>query len=218
MDNLLILVIIAVVVIFVLLVVAVVFLLRPQEDNQAGGKSRQVNKGWQELARRTSLKFTPPDRSSEGANVRGYYKGYPITMRLRLRTALGRDTQTIVTYTRIEVGMKNEARIYARMYKKGAFKQTDRAFGVPNVTFGIPELDNRFDVKSSPAEFIPRVIANRKQIYQLLLTVHTDHNVGIEVEGDRLVFEEQGVETSPDYLHPILDLLVEFAQAVEQGK
>lgn len=213
MDNLLILAIIAVIVILIL-VVAALLLLRPQED----GQSKQVNKGWQELAQRTSLKYTPPDRSSEGANVRGYYKGYPITLRLRLRTALGRDTQTIVTYTRIEVGMKNEARIYARMYKKGAFKQTDRAFGVPNVTFGIPELDNRFDVKSSPAEFIPRVISSRKQIYQLLLTVHTEHNVGIEVEGDRLVFEEQGVETSPDYLQVILDMLIEFAQAVEQGK
>jgi len=213
MNNLVILVIISVAVIFILIVSAV-FLLSPQEDSQ----SKQVTKGWQELARRTSLRYTPPDQSSEGANVRGYYKGYPITLRLRLRTALGRDTQTIVTYTRIEVGMKNQARIYARMYKKGAFKQTDRAFGVPNVTFGIPELDNRFDVKSSPAEFIPRVISSRKQIYQLLLIVHTELNVGIEIEGDGLVFEEQGVATSPDYLQPILDLLVEFAQAVEQGK
>jgi hypothetical protein len=217
MDNLLIYAIIAVVVILIL-IVAALLILRPQEDGQAASKSKQVNKGWQELARRTSLKYTPPDRSSEGANVRGYYQGYPVTLRLRLRTALGRDTQTIVTYTRIELGMKNQARIYARMYRKGAFKQTDRAFGVPNVIFGIPELDNRFDVKSSPAEFIPRAIANRKQIYQLLLAVHTEHNVGIEIEGDGLVFEEQGVEASPDYLQPILDLLVEFAQAVEQGK
>ncbi len=217
MDNLLIWAVVIVVLVLILIVVALL-LLRPHEDDQAGSKSKQVSKGWQELARRTSLKYTPPDRSADGANVRGSYRGYPITLRLRLRTAMGRDTQTIVTYTRVEVGMRNQSRIYARMFKKGAFKQTDRAFGVPNVTFGIAELDNRFDVKSSPAEFIPRVISNHKQIYQLLLAVHTEHNVGIEVEGDTLIFEEQGIQASPDYLQTILDLLIEFAQAVEQGK
>jgi hypothetical protein len=214
MDSLLIGAIVAIAVILVLIIV-ILLLLRPQ----AGEGIRHLAAGWQELAQRLSLKYYPsPERSSEGASVRGHYQGYPITLRLRQRTAIGRDTQTIIPYTRIEVGIKNQARIYARLYKKGAFKHTDRAFGVPNVTFGSAELDNRFDVKSNPAEFVPRVVSNRRQLHQQLLAVRTEHNVGIEIEADTLVFEQQGVETSPDYLQTILDLLIEFAQAVEQGK
>jgi hypothetical protein len=199
----------------VVLIVIVLILSRSQGDTD----TRHLAAGWQELARRLSLKYyPPPERSSEGASVRGHYQGYPITLRLRQRTAIGRDNQTIIPYTRIEVGIKNQARIYARLYKKGAFKHTDRAFGVPNVTFGSAELDNRFDVKSNPAEFVPRAISNRRQLYQQLLAVRTEHNVGIEIEGETLVFEQQGIETSPDYLQTIMDLLIEFAQAVEQGQ
>lgn len=213
MDNLSIWVI-AVVAAIIVLITLVLILSR----SQGGDEIRQMAKGWQELARRLSLKYASPDRSPDSVNVRGHYQGYPISLRLRRRTAIGRDSQTIVTYTRIEVGIKNQARIYARLYKKGAFKHTDKAFGVPNVTFGSAELDNRFDVKSSPAEFVPKAISSRRQLYQRLLAIHTEHNVGIELEGDVLVFEQQGIEASPDYLQTILDLLVEFAQAVEQGK
>jgi hypothetical protein len=209
---------VAAVIVAILILIVIILLFQPQGSSQTQSKQpKQIKQGWQELARRTSLAYTPPSQSSDTASVRGSYHGYPVALRLRVRTALGRDTQTSVMYTRIEVGLKNQRRIYARLYKKGAFKHTDRAFGVPNVTFGITELDQRFDVKSSPAEFISRLSSSRKQLCQHLLLVHTEHNVGIEVEGDTLVFEQQGIETSPDYLLAILDLLVEFVEAVEQG-
>ncbi|MBN1430492.1 MAG: hypothetical protein JXB07_19130 [Anaerolineae bacterium] len=213
MENFVIWAILAVVVVL-LVIVVILILLQPAGGNEA----RQLKQGWSELARRTSMRFTPPGQTIDTASVRGYYRGYPMTLRLRLRTALGRDTQTIITYTRVEVSVKNQRRIYARLYKKGAFKHTDRAFGVPNVTFGIAELDKRFEVKSSPAEFVPRLIAARKQILQHLLMVRTEHNVGVEMEGDAMIFEQQGIETSPDYLSTILDLLAEFADAVEHGE
>ncbi|MBN1313338.1 MAG: hypothetical protein JXB30_18170 [Anaerolineae bacterium] len=202
-------------VVAVLLLIAIILIL---SQPASGNEARQIKKGWQELARRASLRFIPPDKSLDAASVKGYYRGYYMTLRLRLRTALRRDTQTTITYTRIEMSLKNERRVYARLYKKGAFKHTDRAFGVPNVVFGVAELDNRFEVKSSPAEFIPGLLSSRKELYQNLLKVRTEQNVGIEVEGDVLVFEQQGIVTSPDYLLTIMDLLAEFAQAVEHGE
>ena len=212
MGNFLIWALIAVVAV---LLVIVIVLIGSQPTG--GNEAKQIKQGWQEFARRASLRFTPPGQSPDTASVRGYYRGYPVTLRLRQRTALGRDSQTIVIYTRMEMSLKNDRRVYARLYKRGAFKHTDRAFGVPNVTFGIAELDQRFEVKSSPAEFVPTLISSRKQIYQNLLRVHTEHNVGVEVEGDAMVFEEQGVETSPEYLMTIMDLLTEIADAVEHG-
>jgi hypothetical protein len=175
---------------------------------------RQIKvRPWSELAARTGL----------ACHVRGMFLGSSVyvngTYRERkLNLYTTRQGKGQVQSTRIELGISNPTGASLRM--RGPFKRKETFDKVTSNLFATTEArqfgqDQSFFVRSRPIHLATALHANRP-LWDSLLDLQALTN--IELDENRLLFEQLGVLTDVDQLHRLCDLLSDIADTLEQRR
>jgi hypothetical protein len=174
-----------------------------------------TEKTWGELAGRTGLTFrTTGVWFGYFSHLAGIYRSYPLTLYIHERGRLQ------VPSTRIELTLKNPAQVYLRLcgpYESDGMdlNSLSNFFEAKKYQIG----DCAFFIKSKPENLAPALFAplhaRQKPLRDQFLRLKYDIN--IEVEGAKLYFDQVGVLNQADYLHYLLDLVCDLAEAIERA-
>jgi hypothetical protein len=173
-----------------------------------------TEKSWSELAGRTGLTFrTTGVLFGYFSHLTGVYRNYPLTLYIHERGRLQAPS------TRIELTLKNPAQVYLRL--RGPYEPEALEAESISSFFEAKEYqigDCAFFVKSKP-ETLARTLfaplnARQKPLRDQFLRLRYDIN--IEVEGAKLYFDQIGVLNQTAYLHYLLDLVCDLAEAIER--
>jgi hypothetical protein len=166
---------------------------------------------WGALAQQTGLECTV--RSvlfSTTVSVSGSYRGYPITM------YTPRQGKGQIISTRIELTVPNRSRATLRM--RGPFQGKQVAIDkVTRDLFATVDArqfgdDRRFFMRSQPMHLATTLLAS--PLWQRLLALQTLSN--IELENQRLSFEQLGLLYDVEHLRQLLDVLCDMADLMQQ--
>ena len=172
-----------------------------------------TEKSWSELAGRTGLTFrTTGMLFGYFSHLTGVYRNYPLTLYIHERGRLQ------VPSTRIELTLKNPAQVYLRLrgpYESEALdlESISNFFEAKEYQIG----DCAFFIKSKPENLAPTLFAPLNARQKLLRDqfLRLKYDVNIEVEGTKLYFDQVGVLNQTAYLHYLLDLVCDLAEAIE---
>jgi hypothetical protein len=174
-----------------------------------------TEKSWNELARRTGLTFrTTGMWFGYYSHLTGVYRGYPLTLYIHERGRLQAPS------TRIELTLKNPAQVYLRL--RGPYEPEGTDLNSISNFFEAKVYqigDCTFFVKSKPENLAPALFAPLNGRQKLLRDqfLRLKYDINIEVEGAKLYFDQIGVLSQPDYLHYLLDLVCDLAEAIERA-
>ncbi|HXF85960.1 MAG TPA: hypothetical protein VNK49_11290 [Anaerolineales bacterium] len=171
--------------------------------------SQKRDAAWQELAARNGLRFEPGGMFSY-PSLSGLYRGHNLWLRNIRRTHGKKHART---YTRLVLSLNNRANIRFGLYDEDIFSGVIKALGVQDVRTGDETVDERFMIKSQPETFAPSLFASAS-LRERLLRVKP---MNLTLEGNELVFEQNGMLTDTEQLQFLFDLLVDVADRVERG-
>lgn len=174
----------------------------------------QLERTWQQLARRTGLICRVDGFFLTGyaVEVGGHYQGRMLSL------ATYKQGKSQVPSTRITLAVKNETG--ARLRLRGPFKPGEaNSDKVTSDLFQAAEArqfghDQRFFIRSQPVHLVTSMFRPgplRTKLAQL------ESLVNIELDKQTLHFNQLGVLGDVDYLEFLFDLLSDLADAVEKG-
>jgi hypothetical protein len=173
--------------------------------------ARNYRSGWQELASRTGLTFTPAGclglYGSE--RVHGMYRGRPV----RLDASGDSTVESLVEDTRIRVAVRNKGSAYFSLSPPMLPALARRFPPKEQVLLGDAAFDQRFLLRGRPAEFVAEVLAP-EDLRQRLLRFRS--GTGLILGAEDLLLQRHGLERDVEYLHSVLDLLCDVAERVEE--
>jgi hypothetical protein len=167
-----------------------------------------ANHSWGEVARRTGLTFKPMSLFSS-PELSGEYRQRPI----HLYTYSSGPQRYRSTYTAIRLGVKNAANSMLDIAPAGLLGNfIVKTLNAQDVQIGNPAFDERFVVKSNPADFAARVLADPK-----LMTAIMDipHAFRIQLEGTSLINSKQNATTDVEFLAGMCNTLSDLADRCE---
>jgi hypothetical protein len=174
-----------------------------------------TEKSWNELATRTGLVYRKTGMFwGYFSHLTGTYRNYPLTLYINEQGRLQGSS------TRIELTLKNPAQVYLQLH--GPYEpdevNLDNSLGnfFEAKTYRIG--DCFFFIKSKPENLASGLFAplnpRQKPLRDQFLRLKYDIN--IEIENSKLYFDQVGVLNNSQYLHYLLDLVCDLAEAVEQ--
>lgn len=194
---------------------SVVFLFFSTALAERSFETRQKEKPWNELATRLGLTYDAGSLlSGQPVRVLGTYRGYKLSL-YTSKQARGN------LCTRIEIVLKTPTKDYLRL--RGPYAQSEIASetAFTNV-FGARSLYQigyeRFFVRSLPFNLAHSLFGTDGRRhgplrYRLLAIKNT---ANIELDEQRLHFEQFGALTDIDYVQSLFDLLCDIAATIEE--
>lgn len=181
---------------------------------------RGLNAGWREVARRSRIEFTPPKEGAlDSARLHGKYRQREVSGAVRIRMAYtgqgARSSQSMIFYTRLEALVENPQRSYLRINTKGSYRKTDQYLGQPVRPLGDPPIDAAFDIKCIPHNLSADIFGHSRTLRAGLLPLAKSRYVEIELKGNAIALEEQGLETRPERLLELFKMICELAETFE---
>ena len=172
---------------------------------------RNYRSGWQELASRTGLIFTPGGclRLYGDERVHGLYRGRP----LRLDTSGDSTLESLMEDTRIRVAVRNTGGAHFSLSPPMLPALARRFPPKEQVLLGDAEFDQGFLLRGRPAEFVAAVLAP-EDLRQRLLQLRS--GTGLVLRAEDLLLQRHGLEQDVEYLHFVLDLLCDLAERIEE--
>lgn len=172
---------------------------------------RTYRSGWEELASRTGLTFTPGGCLGlyGGERVHGLYRGRP----LRLDTSGDSTLESLVEDTRIRVAVRNAGGAYFSLSPPMLPALARRFPPKEQVLLGDAAFDQGFLLRGRPAEFVAAVLAPA-DLRQRLLQLRS--GTGLVLRAEDLLLQRHGLERDVEYLHFVLDLLCDLAERIEE--
>lgn len=174
-----------------------------------------TEKAWGDLGARTGLICRKTGMLfGYFSHLTGTYRNYPVTLYVQERGRLQ------VSSTRIELTLKNPAQVSLRL--RGPYEPDEvnldnsisNFFEAKNYRIG----DCSFFIKSKPENLAPSIFAqlNPRQKSLRDQFLRLKYEINIEIENSKLYFDQVGILNNPEYLHYLLDLVCDLAEAVEQ--
>jgi hypothetical protein len=163
---------------------------------------------WQELAEQFGLAFEPGGWLSN-PSISGVYRGRSLNQYVITRgTSKNRTSYTIVA-----LGLRQPTGMTFSIYEENVFNRIGKALGKSDIQTGDQEMDDRFIIQGQPEIDMQHLLAQFNVRQRLLDTPH----LNLKLDGNRLIFERQGVQTNVEYLQKVFDLLSELADGVEHA-
>ena len=171
-------------------------------------------KVWTELANKTGLTCQVHGFILAGYSVEvsGVYRGHKLVL------STFKQGKGQVPSTEIEMQVDNKAGASLRL--RGPFNQTDaKQDVVVKELFQATDAhefgsEQRFFIRSKPIHLVTNIFSN-KPLYSNLLEL--PEMVNIELQENKLRFDQLGVLQDVNYLVFLFDLLTDLAQVIEQG-
>jgi hypothetical protein len=192
---------IVIVVVFVGIAVLVSYLQRKAEG-----------RAWGELASQLGLAFEPGANPWAPPAVKGTYGGHALVLDTFSRLRWHGQHANRKLFTRAVMTVSNPADLQLALYEESVFSQMGKILGVTDIQVGDAAIDRRFTIKGRPEEQIKTLLTS-EALRQSLLSVRS---INLSLEGTTIRYEHPGVEKDVTRLRSVLDLLSEFATAVEQ--
>lgn len=168
---------------------------------------------WGEAAQRAGLT----------CQVGNFFLGFPVqvfgTYRERkLKLSTFKQGKGQIPSTRLEVSVENPAKASLRLRGPFGRKQAMSDKGVTDL-FSATDArqfgdDLRFFIRSSPVHLVTGMFKSGPLKDNLL---QLKPLVNIELEGQKLYFEQIGIIEDVDYLHFLFDLLIDIADTIDRG-
>jgi hypothetical protein len=139
----------------------------------------------------------------------GVYRGRSLNQYVITRgTSKNRTSYTIVA-----LGLRQPTGMTFSIYEENVFNRIGKALGKSDIQTGDQEMDDRFIIQGQPEIDMQHLLAQFNVRQRLLDTPH----LNLKLDGNRLIFERQGVQTNVEYLQKVFDLLSELADGVEHA-
>ncbi len=164
-------------------------------------------RAWKDLAARLGLEVGPV-KFFFMPTVSGSYRAHE----LRLDTFTRGSGKNSTTYTRVMLALANPGGMQLELSGENVFSKIGKALGGQDIETGDAELDGRYVIKGQPESAVLRILM-QINLRQRRLEVKGLH---VKVNGDTLYYERRGIESNPETLRALIDLLVDIADGVER--
>jgi hypothetical protein len=170
------------------------------------GQRKRVH-AWEEFAVQLGLSFEPGGFLRQPA-ISGSYRSHAV----RLDTFTRGSGQHSTTYTRIVLSLANPSGMQMELGGENVFSKIGKALGGQDIETGDAELDGRYVIKGQPESAVLRVLM-QINLRQRLIEARWLH---VKLNGDTLRYERRGIESNPETLKLLFDLLADLADGVER--
>ena len=109
--------------------------------------------------------------------------------------------------------ISNPADMQLMVSEESIFSQIGKVLGAVDIQVGDAEIDRRFTIKGQPQEVVLTIVSS-ETLRQRLLSLR---QIDLRVQGTTIRYEHPGVEKDVQRLRDLVDLLSEFASAVERA-
>lgn len=164
---------------------------------------------WGALAQRTGLTLEPGRFIFSAPQVSGQYRGRTV----ELFTVTHRHGKSSITYTRWYVSTNAPPDMQLSISNEGLLSKVGKAVGMQDIQTGDGDLDRRFIIKGKPEAVVAQLMAGASVRDKLLQTRSLDINLADSC----LRFSTVGALLDVEYLHLLLDLLCDLADAIERA-
>ena len=173
-------------------------------------EKRRLSSCFKSLAQHSNLRFYPGDWL-QSPRLAGYYHGRSLSVDTHNPGARGGGL-----HLRVLLDVNAPPQAYLRLKTRNAIQQINP---FPHRWTDDPDFDSRFAITSQPDTYANTLLGRRLQLraaLQVIPSMHYSLNYTLEVKAGSLIFEQVYPATNVEQLGVTLNVLDDFACAVEQ--
>ena len=170
-------------------------------------RGRARTQAWEEFAAQSGLSYERGKFMRRPA-ISGTYRSHE----LRMDTFTRSSGESSTTYTQVVLSVSNPGGMQLELAPENVFNKVGRALGMQDIETGDAELDGRYIIKGQPESAVLRVLMQINLRQKLLEAKHFH----VKLRDNTLRYERQGVESNPEALKSLFDLLSDLADSLEK--
>ena len=169
---------------------------------------QETENPWKTFARQINAKYSLSDEGT--SQVTGSYKNYQFDLKIVFIQAAPKVNLFL---THFDLYLPFPVDVKFKIYREGIIQKLSKLFGTRDIIFGDRSFDRRYIVEGTHEEKIKSIITPK-----IRATIIELGEIMLILDGKKLTYEQSGKIIEIERLYKVLDLLVELADSLQNGK